>query len=80
MDAPDGFGRVSISDDHWMRLALQQAELAALDGEVPVGAVVVKDGQLIATGRNAPVGQHDPSPCRNRCLASRRTDVGQLPA
>ncbi len=61
MDAPDGFGHVSISDDHWMRLALQQAELAALEGEVPVGAVVVKDGQLIATGRNAPVGQHDPS-------------------
>jgi tRNA(adenine34) deaminase len=44
-----------------MRLALQQAELAALEGEVPVGAVVVKDGQLIATGRNAPVGQHDPT-------------------
>lgn len=44
-----------------MRLALQQAELAAHDGEVPVGAVVVKDGQLIATGRNAPVGRHDPT-------------------
>ena len=49
------------SDAHWMRLALQQAALAAQDGEVPVGAVVVKDGVLIATGRNAPIGQHDPT-------------------
>ena len=44
-----------------MRLALEQAELAALDGEVPVGAVVVKAGQVIGVGRNAPVGDHDPT-------------------
>ena len=44
-----------------MRLALAQAALAAQHGEVPVGAVVVKDGQLIATGHNAPIGQHDPT-------------------
>ena len=49
------------TDQHWMRLALQQAALAADDGEVPVGAVVVKDGVVIATGRNAPIGQHDPT-------------------
>ena len=61
MDAQNGPGCVSASDPEWMRLALQQAELAALDGEVPVGAVVVKDGQLIAVGRNAPVGRHDPT-------------------
>ena len=44
-----------------MQLALEQASLAAAAGEVPVGAVVVKDGQVIAVGRNAPVGTHDPT-------------------
>lgn len=44
-----------------MRLALQLAEAAGAAGEVPVGAVVVLRGQVIATGRNAPVGSHDPT-------------------
>lgn len=44
-----------------MNMALQEAELAARDGEIPVGAVVVKDGQLIAKGRNAPVALGDPT-------------------
>jgi tRNA(adenine34) deaminase len=44
-----------------MQLALEQARLAAAEGEVPVGAVVVKDGQLVSTGRNAPIGGHDPT-------------------
>jgi tRNA(adenine34) deaminase len=44
-----------------MRLALAEARAAAHDGEVPVGAVVMRDGQVIATGRNAPVGAHDPT-------------------
>lgn len=44
-----------------MRLALAQAQAAARDGEVPVGAVVVRGGQLLASGRNAPVQSHDPS-------------------
>lgn len=48
-------------DAHWMALALAEARLAAEADEVPVGAVLVKDGQLIATGRNTPVAQHDPS-------------------
>ncbi|HEX7867481.1 MAG TPA: tRNA adenosine(34) deaminase TadA [Variovorax sp.] len=48
-------------DVHWMALALAEARLAAQAGEVPVGAVLVKDGRLIATGRNTPVAQHDPS-------------------
>jgi tRNA(adenine34) deaminase len=46
---------------HFMALALQEAHAAAQAGEVPVGAVVVKNGQVIATGRNAPIGQHDPT-------------------
>lgn len=44
-----------------MALALAQAQAAAEAGEVPVGAVVVKDGQCVATGRNAPIDQHDPT-------------------
>ena len=49
------------TDAHWMQLALAQARLAADAGEVPVGAVVVKNGQLLATGRNAPIAGHDPT-------------------
>ena len=44
-----------------MALALAEARQAADAGEVPVGAVLVKDGVLIASGRNAPVSLHDPS-------------------
>jgi tRNA(adenine34) deaminase len=44
-----------------MRLALAEAQNAASAGEVPVGAIVVKHGQVIATGRNAPVEGHDPT-------------------
>ena len=51
----------SRSDEDGMRLALAQARLAARDGEVPVGAVIVKDGQVLATGRNAPIAGHDPT-------------------
>lgn len=49
------------TDAHWMRLALAEARAAAEAGEVPVGAVLVKDGAVVATGRNAPVALHDPS-------------------
>jgi tRNA(adenine34) deaminase len=49
-----------MDDVNAMRLALLQAVEAAALGEVPVGAIVVRRGQLIATGRNAPIGQHDP--------------------
>ena len=47
--------------DRWMALALAEAGLAAAAGEVPVGAVVVRRGEVIATGRNAPVDAHDPT-------------------
>ena len=49
------------SDARFMQLALEQARAAALAGEVPVGAVVVKDGQVVATGRNAPLADNDPT-------------------
>ena len=48
-------------DAFWMQQALAQARAAAAVGEVPVGAVVVKDGAVIATGHNAPVHDHDPT-------------------
>lgn len=44
-----------------MRLALAQAQHAWDRGEVPVGAVVVRDGEVIATGFNQPIGGHDPT-------------------
>ncbi len=44
-----------------MQFALEQARLAWAQGEVPVGAVVVKDGEVIATGFNQPIGRHDPT-------------------
>ena len=50
-----------LDDAHFMRLALSEARAAAECGEVPVGAVVVKDGRVIATGRNAPIEGFDPT-------------------
>ncbi len=44
-----------------MREALAQAQCAWDQGEVPVGAVVVKDGVVIARGYNQPIGKHDPT-------------------
>src|SRR3954466_13170789 len=44
-----------------MQQALSQAHNAWALGEVPVGAVVVKDEQIIATGFNQPIGTHDPT-------------------
>ena len=48
-------------DRQFMQQALEQAELAAIAGEVPVGAVLVRDGQVIAKGFNQPISNHDPS-------------------
>jgi tRNA(adenine34) deaminase len=49
------------ADEHFMTLALAQARLAWERGEVPVGAVLVRDGEVIATGFNQPIGGHDPT-------------------
>lgn len=51
----------SESDIAFMREALRLAEQAAQAGEVPVGAVVVKDGQIVGRGSNAPISKHDPT-------------------
>jgi tRNA(adenine34) deaminase len=48
-------------DHQFMGQALDQAKLAALAGEVPVGAVLVRAGVVIAKAFNQPIGTHDPS-------------------
>lgn len=50
-----------MSDTEYMQMALALAAEAAAQGEVPVGAVVVKDGVVIGKGYNRPIGQHDPT-------------------
>jgi tRNA(adenine34) deaminase len=48
-------------DRQFMQEALEQAKLAALAGEVPVGAVLVRDGQVISRSFNKSIASHDPS-------------------
>ena len=48
-------------DQQYMRMAIEQAQLAAQSGEVPVGAILVKDGQVISKAFNKPIANHDPS-------------------
>ena len=50
-----------IEDEKWMRMALRAARTAALHGEVPVGAVLVRDGALIAAAGNRPIALNDPT-------------------
>src|SRR5215831_6996638 len=54
-------GTSSEIDAAMMREALSLAALAATQGEVPVGAVVVKDGRIVGRGHNAPISSHDPT-------------------
>lgn len=51
----------AMTDEDAMRFALAEARAAAAAGEVPVGAVVLKDGRLIGSGRNQPIASHDPT-------------------
>lgn len=47
--------------ERWMRLALKQAEAAAQAGEVPVGAVLIADGEVLAEAHNQPISAQDPT-------------------
>jgi tRNA(adenine34) deaminase len=47
--------------DAFMRMALEQAREARRAGEVPIGAVVVLDAQVVGRGFNQPIGTHDPT-------------------
>lgn len=51
----------SEADLRFMRAALKEAQQAEAAGEVPVGAVIVADGEVIGSGHNRPIGDHDPS-------------------
>jgi len=49
------------TDDYWMKRALEHADMALAAGEVPVGAVVVRNGREIGAGFNAPISSCDPT-------------------
>jgi tRNA(adenine34) deaminase len=48
-------------DQRWMRHALSLAERARKEGEVPVGAVLVNEDEMVAEGWNQPISHHDPT-------------------
>lgn len=50
-----------MTDEDYMREALAEAKKAWAVGEVPVGAVLVKEGEIIGRGFNQPISSHDPS-------------------
>ncbi|MDP1525313.1 MAG: tRNA adenosine(34) deaminase TadA [Rhodocyclaceae bacterium] len=50
-----------MTDEDFMGIALDLAREAATLGEVPVGAVVVRDGEIVGRGCNQPIGRHDPT-------------------
>lgn len=52
---------IEADDARWMREALAEARRALAEGEVPVGAVVVRDGEVIGRGHNALIGSQDPT-------------------
>jgi tRNA(adenine34) deaminase len=51
----------SVADEQFMRRALELARIAAAAGEVPVGAVLVKDERVVAEGSNRPIATCDPT-------------------
>ena len=58
-------------DEKWMRLALEEAALARSEGEVPIGAVIVRGQELLARAHNEPIGMNDPT-AHAEVLAIRR--------
>lgn len=66
---PTAEAAVSPTDEHggqppherWMQRALELAERASEEGEVPVGALVVRDGEILGEGWNQPIASHDPT-------------------
>ncbi|MGV6817664.1 MAG: tRNA adenosine(34) deaminase TadA [Thiotrichales bacterium] len=51
----------TTEDKKWMSLALSLAAKAGEKGEVPVGAILVRDGQVVGKGANAPISTADPT-------------------
>ena len=49
------------NDYDFMKIALEEAEIAYREGEIPVGAVLVSEGRILARAHNSPILRHDPS-------------------
>lgn len=63
-------------DEFWLKAAIDQANLAAKNNEVPVGAVIVVDGAQLSTGYNAPIAKCDPT-CHAEVVAIRQAAKSQ---
>ena len=50
-----------MTDQEYMQVAIELARQAAEAGEVPVGAIIVRGGEIIGRGSNAPISHHDPT-------------------
>ena len=70
-----------MTDEDYMRLALDEAHLAAEEGEVPIGAIVVCDGEVVARAHNRRETDRDPSAHAEfsaMCAAARTLDRWRL--
>jgi len=68
---------VESLDLFWMQRALELARQAEAEGEVPVGAVLVKEDQVVGESWNAPIGEHDPTAhAEIRALRNAATRLG----
>jgi tRNA(adenine34) deaminase len=67
-------GIIQSQDEAWMRYAIRLAQRAEQQGEVPIGAVIVKDDQCIAEGWNMPIATHDPT-AHAEIIAVRRAGI-----
>jgi len=52
---------MTMNDDDWMAIALEEARAAAASGDVPVGAIIVRDGHIVGRGRNRRETDGDPT-------------------
>lgn len=50
-----------MTDEEWMALAIKQAEIAANESEIPVGAIIVLNNEVIGQGYNSPISNCDPT-------------------
>lgn len=66
----------SSRDEFWMQQALRLAEQAKLKNEVPVGAVLVLDDEIVSQGYNRPISTHDP--CAHAEIIALRTGAEKL--
>ena len=61
LPCPTCYTATAVNDFEYMQLAIEQAQSAALRGEVPIGAVIVMDAQILASGSNRTITDCDPT-------------------